>query len=93
MIQGETDKWKTPFDSGLNQRYFGNFTYVPEVDSRANMKATLLVGNDFVTKPWYYLSINEKFGSLPKYEVSNMDGIEIFSGRTVPDVNQTGGAG
>merc|ERR1712106_811259 len=93
LIQGETDQWKKPFDTGLNPLDFGNFTYVPELDSRVNMKTTLPGGNDFITKPWYDLSIYEKFGFLPKYEMPNVDAIEIFSGRSVPDVNQTGAAG
>merc|ERR1712106_368626 len=88
LIQGETDQWKKPFDTGLNPLDFGNFTYVPELGSRVNMKTTLPGGNDFITKPWYDLSIYEKFGFLPKYEMPNVDAIEIFSGRSVPDVNQ-----
>ena len=92
LFQGETDQWKTPFDTGLDPTEFGN-SQVPELDSRVNMKTTLPRGNDFITKPWYDLSIYEKFGFLPKYEVPNMDSIEIFSGRSAPNVNQTGVAG
>ena len=92
LFQGETDQWKTPFDTGLDPTKFGS-SQVPELDSRVNMKTTLPRGNDFITKPWYDLSIYEKFGFLPKYEVPNMDAIEIFSGRSAPNVNQTGVAG
>ena len=40
LFQGETDQWKTPFDTGLDPTEFGN-SQVPELDSRVNMRVVM----------------------------------------------------